>query len=130
MRFFPSYTFESVLSMRATQFFALNKQIGTLSKEEEAQQLAIHHNSKPGDRLKEIVSELNARKKVKVLAESSIALISRGEATGVVAAELAAVRERQKANDAEMKKDRAAWLEKVKAQIAAESLAIPVPEAT
>lgn len=116
--------------MRATQFFALNKQIGTLSKEEEAQQLAIHHNSKPGDRLKEIVSELNARKKVKVLAESSIALISRGEATGVVAAELAAVRERQKANDAEMKKDRAAWLEKVKAQIAAESLVIPVPEAT
>ncbi len=102
--------------MRAKQFFALNKQISTLSKEEEAQALAIHHNSKPGDRLKELVSELNAKKKVRVLAESSIALISRGEARSVAAAQLNAVRERQKANAELMAKDKDAWLEMMKAQ--------------
>lgn len=109
--------------MRAKQFFALNAQIGTLAKEEEAHALAIHHNSKPGDRLKELVSELNAKKKIKVLAESSIALISRGEARSVAAEELHAVRERQKAAAEEIAKDRDAWLEKVKAQIAAERAA-------
>lgn len=109
--------------MRAKQFFVLNKQISTLAKEEEAQALAIHHNSKPGDRMKELISELNAKKKVKVLAESSIALVSRGEAKSVAAAEIQAVRERQKAAAAEMAKDREAWLEKVKAQRVAEAAA-------
>ena len=110
------YTFQDVLDMRAKQFFALNKQISTIMKEEEAHALTIHHNSKPGDRLKELVSELNAKKKVRVLAESSFALINRGEARAVAADEINAVRERQKANAELMAKDKDAWLEMMKAK--------------
>lgn len=104
--------------MRASQFFAINKQIGTIMREEEAQALSIHHTSKPDVRLREIISELNATKKIKHVTESAIGLIARGEATSVASAELEAERERQKANWEEMQKDRAGWLAKQQQKIA------------
>jgi hypothetical protein len=110
MRFYPAYTLQSIFTMRAKQFFVLNKHIGTLMYEEEARALSIHHNGKPDVRLREIISELNASRKIKTVAESAIGLIARGEATSVASADLDAERERQKANWEEMKKDRAGWI--------------------
>jgi hypothetical protein len=109
MRFFPAYTFQSVLLMRARQFFALNAQIGTLAREEEAHALSIHHNSKPDVRLREIISELNAQRK-DMPRKSSLGLIAAGEAHPVASGELQAELERQKANWEEMKRDREGWM--------------------
>jgi hypothetical protein len=124
MRFYQAYTFDQILEMRSRQFFALNKQITGLVKEEEARQLSITHNSKPGDRIKEIVSDLNYRRRIKTVAESAQAILQQGEAGGfasrVAAAEIDAVRERQKAAAKEMEQDRDAWLNKLKSQLAAE----------
>ena len=120
MRFFPAYTFQHILDMRARQFFVLNKQIGILMREEEAQALSVHHNSKPDVRMREIISELNASRRVKVVRESSIGLIARGEAQSVASASISAERERQKQNWDEMRKDKSAWMEKLRAKLASE----------
>lgn len=118
MRFFTGYTFQSILEMRASQFFALNKQIDGLTKEEEARALTIHHASKPDVRLREILADLNASRRIKHVADSSLALITRGEAQAVASAELDAERERQRLNWELMKRDRAAWMEQMKAEVA------------
>lgn len=105
--------------MRSRQFFALNAQISGIMKEEEARELSITHSSKPGDRIKEVISELNAQRRIRTVSESTAGILQRGEATGVAAAEIEAMRERQRAAAQEIAKDRDAWLEKLKSQIAA-----------
>mgnify|MGYP001559039418 CR=1 FL=1 len=89
-------------------------------REEEAHALSIHHTSKPDVRLREIIAELNASRHIKVVRESAVGLIARGEAQSVASAELEAERERQKANWEEMKRDKSAWIAKQQAKIASE----------
>lgn len=117
MRFFPAYTFRDVLAMRARHFFALNKQIGIILKEEEARALSITHSGKPGERIKELISEINAERGIRDGRMSAIALIQRGEAKGVPSEVIRAQRERQKQSADAIKQDRQAWLSDIKKKL-------------
>lgn len=114
--------------MRAAQFFAINRQIAILSREEEARALLVTHHSKPGDRVRELIHEMNAERKVKIVTESSLTLIGQGQAKPIATSDVVAIRERQKAAADEIKKDRAAWMERVRQQIAEQRSTESKPE--
>ena len=121
MRFFPAYTLGLVFEMPIRAFFVINKQISGLLKEEEARALVIYHHGDPGRRVQEISSELNAKRKVYIRAESSLSIIQRGEAaraaSAEVRAEIEATRERQKQVVEEQKKDPWAWAAKTQREV-------------
>lgn len=108
MRFFPGYTDSDVMRMMAKRFFVLNKQISRLQAEEEATGLSVTHNGDPGKRMKELVDRIKGVE----TAMPSKAFVMQGDATfEEKPGEIAALRERQKAADAEMKqKKKEQWL--------------------
>ncbi len=114
-RFFPAYTAEAVLAMEARRFFALNRCIPRLDAEEEARAITVQHNSKPADRLKELIDRIKGIEH----SQPSIALVLKGEAGYEdTEGEIKAIRERQRAASDEMKRDPKAWLEQQKQKIA------------
>ena len=119
MRFYPAYTFLDCLAMRARQFFALNKQISVLMKEEEIRALTVHHHGKPGDRVRELISSLRSKGIGRAAGErSSAALIAQGDVRTAAASDIDALRERQKETARRIKEDRAAWLAETRQKIA------------
>lgn len=107
LRFYPGYTDESVMRMSARRFFVLNRQILRLQAEEEATSLAVTHNGKPAERMRELIERIKGIEKVAPAA----ALVVKGEATyESQPGEIAALRERQKAAAEAMKRNKEQWL--------------------
>ena len=116
LHFYPGYTDVSTMQMSARRFFVLNAKINRILAEEEATALAVTHNGKPGERLKELVERI---KGIERGASSAVVVLKAvaGEAEYEhVSGEIAAERERQKAAAEEMKRNREAWLEAQKAK--------------
>jgi hypothetical protein len=99
--------------MPARRFFALNESIGRLDAEEESKAISVAHNSKPGDRLKELLSRIKGIEG----SQPSTALVLKGEAKYEGASgEIQAERERQIAAAKAMKENREQWLEQLRQQ--------------
>lgn len=60
MRFY-GLSDREVMSMPVRRFTSLYRAMEQIALEEEAQALSIHHNGKPGDRMKEILSKLRGK---------------------------------------------------------------------
>jgi hypothetical protein len=118
LRFYPGYDDTSVMRMSARRFFVLNAKINRLLFEEEAVALSIAHNSKPGDRLKELLERMKQVERgapsAAIVLKATAGEASYEEEPGAIAA----LRERQKAVTEDMKKDREAWLAAQKVKMA------------
>lgn len=113
-RFYPAYSCEGVLAMRASHFFALAAAMPRIDAEEEAKALTVAHSSKPQDRLKELVSRIRDKD---AGTSSTKELVLKGEASyEAEKGEIAAIRERQRRNAELMKQDREAWLKQIQNQ--------------
>ena len=116
LRFYHGYDDETVIRMSARRFFVLNAKISRLSAEEEATALAVTHNSKPGDRLKELIARMQI---VERSAPAAVAVMKAvtGEARyESQPGEIAALRERQKVAAVELKRKHQEWLAEQKAK--------------
>lgn len=110
MRFFPAYTDEIILNMPATRFFVLNSKITRIQAEEEATAITVTHNSKPQERLQELINRIKDVKYGGKPSSTYVAESLAGEASfEEEKGEIAALRERQKAAAEKLKQERQAW---------------------
>lgn len=99
--------------MPARRFFTMNTSIGRLDAEEEAKALSVTHHSKPGDRLKELMTRIKGIEAT----QPTTALVLKGEAKWEEEnGEIAAERERQMAAAKAMKENKELWLENLRQQ--------------
>jgi len=105
MRFYHM-TEKQVLSMRLKRFVALYKAINHIQLEEEALQLSIVHNGKPGDRFKEIQQKLYKMASPASPPISSLILLATpGVGVEKEAGSIEALRARQKESNERIKRE-------------------------